>query len=63
MHILHADMKSYNVVLTRDCKTVKICDFGTALPLNEDLEMVQSDKDYYGTKCWNAPEVIKSKNQ
>ncbi|XP_043274328.1 lymphokine-activated killer T-cell-originated protein kinase [Venturia canescens] len=60
VHILHGDLKSYNILLSQDWKLVKVCDFGVSVPLTKDLQMNDSKKDvmYTGTKCWNAPEVI-----
>lgn len=59
-HILHGDIKSWNVLISHDFKIVKICDFGASLPLTESLEMDASNGDfgYVGTECWNPPEVI-----
>lgn len=59
--ILHGDMKSYNVLVSFDYKTVKLCDFGVSLCLTESLEMdkkKQGDSGYIGTECWNAPEIL-----
>ncbi|CAK9810100.1 Lymphokine-activated killer T-cell-originated protein kinase [Anthophora plagiata] len=59
-HILHGDIKSYNVLVSADYKTVKLCDFGVSLPLTESLEMDTSRGDfvYVGTECWSPPEII-----
>lgn len=59
-HILHGDVKSYNVLVSKDYKTVKLCDFGVSLPLNESLvfDNTKSDLYYVGTECWTAPEII-----
>lgn len=64
VHLLHGDIKSYNILLSNDWKLVKVCDFGVSVPLNKDLQMDDSKKDvvYTGTKCWNAPEVIFGKD-
>lgn len=63
--LLHGDLKSYNIVLNPDLKTVKICDFGLSLKLNEQLHFAPDKKHYlrkyYGSDHWNAPEVMKSK--
>ncbi|KAK2584525.1 hypothetical protein KPH14_006895 [Odynerus spinipes] len=60
IHILHGDIKSYNVLVSKDLKMVKLCDFGVSIPLTETLEIDNSKGDftYCGTECWNAPEVI-----
>lgn len=58
--ILHGDLKSYNVLVSNNLKTVKLCDFGVSVPLNEQLELDNSKDNfvYTGTECWNAPEII-----
>ncbi|XP_076160860.1 lymphokine-activated killer T-cell-originated protein kinase [Ptiloglossa arizonensis] len=59
-HILHGDVKSYNVLLSENYSTVKLCDFGVSVPLTESLEIDTSKGDftYVGTDCWSAPEII-----
>ncbi|OAD60817.1 Lymphokine-activated killer T-cell-originated protein kinase [Eufriesea mexicana] len=59
-YILHGDVKSYNVLVSVDYKTVKLCDFGVSLPLKDTLEVDTSNGDftYVGTECWSAPEII-----
>jgi len=58
-YILHGDMKSFNILLSRNYKTVKICDFGVSIPLTEDLEIDKtSGQNYVGTACWTAPEIL-----
>ncbi|XP_014472888.1 PREDICTED: lymphokine-activated killer T-cell-originated protein kinase isoform X3 [Dinoponera quadriceps] len=59
-HILHGDIKSPNILVTHDFSTVKLCDFGHSLPLTESLELdiSKGDFSYFGTECWNAPEII-----
>ncbi|XP_015111460.1 lymphokine-activated killer T-cell-originated protein kinase homolog [Diachasma alloeum] len=59
-HILHGDLKSYNILVSKDLKIVKICDFGVSVPLTKTLELDKSTADfvYTGTECWNAPEVF-----
>lgn len=60
VYILHGDVKSYNILVSKDLKQVKLCDFGVSIPLTETLEIDNSKGDfvYIGTKCWSAPEVI-----
>lgn len=59
-YILHGDIKSWNVLVSHDFNVVKLCDFGTALPLTESLELDSSKGNfsYVGTECWNPPEII-----
>jgi len=59
-HVLHGDIKSWNILVSDAFEVVKICDFGNSLPLTESLEvdMSKGDFSYVGTECWNPPEVI-----
>lgn len=59
-YILHADIKSANILVSRDFNVVKLCDFGHSLPLTESLELDTSktNRSYIGTECYNPPEVI-----
>ncbi|XP_012265806.3 lymphokine-activated killer T-cell-originated protein kinase [Athalia rosae] len=59
-HILHGDLKSFNILISKDRSLVKICDFGVALPLTESLELdlSKAKSGYIGTECWSAPEVL-----
>ncbi|KAJ8680034.1 hypothetical protein QAD02_015821 [Eretmocerus hayati] len=58
--ILHGDIKSYNILISKDYNIVKICDFGVSAPLTKALEIDTSSEEftYIGTQCWSAPEVI-----
>jgi len=57
--ILHGDMKSGNVLIIGDFKVVKICDFGVALRLDENLEVAEDEnEEYVGTEPWSASEVF-----
>lgn len=44
--ILHGDMKSGNVLVIGDFKIVKICDFGVALRLDENLVVAEDEVTY-----------------
>ena len=59
-HILHGDVKSYNVLVSDDYSIIKLCDFGVSVPLTESLEIdeTKADSSYIGTECWNAPEIL-----
>ena len=35
--MLHGDIKSSNVVIKGDFETIKICDVGVSLPLDENM--------------------------
>merc|ERR1712117_678848 len=56
--ILHGDMKSGNVLVIGDFKVVKICDFGVALRLDENLIVADENEEYVGTEPWSASEVF-----
>ncbi|KAL0120142.1 hypothetical protein PUN28_008061 [Cardiocondyla obscurior] len=59
-HILHGDIKSWNILVSHKFATVKLCDFGSSVPLTESLEMDKTKGDFYyiGTECWNPPEIV-----
>lgn len=38
--LLHGDMKSCNVVIKGDFESIKICDVGVSLPLDENMQGV-----------------------
>lgn len=51
--IIHADIKPDNILLSADTKTVKICDLGTAFPVEES-----SLVEYMASRFYRAPEII-----
>ena len=55
--ILHGDMKSGNVLVIGDFKAVKICDFGVALRLDENLAVAE---DEVMGVAWGKTEGIKT---
>ena len=55
--ILHGDMKSGNVLVIGDFKAVKICDFGVALRLDENLTVAE---DEVMGVAWGNTEGIKT---
>lgn len=59
--ILHCDIKSFNILIKNDFEVVKLCDFGTCLPLTKegfvDTSKVGSNIQYNGTYFWEPPEV------
>ena len=57
--ILHGDMKSGNVLIRGNFEAVKLCDFGVALRLKDDLScVVGSPKRYIGSEPWKSREVL-----
>uniref|UniRef100_A0A1A8R7Z5 PDZ binding kinase n=1 Tax=Nothobranchius rachovii TaxID=451742 RepID=A0A1A8R7Z5_9TELE len=56
--LLHGDMKSCNVVIRGDFETVKICDVGVSLKLDENMIVADPEAEYIGTEPWNPKEAI-----
>uniref|UniRef100_A0AAV2KB45 Protein kinase domain-containing protein n=1 Tax=Knipowitschia caucasica TaxID=637954 RepID=A0AAV2KB45_KNICA len=56
--LLHGDMKSCNVVIKGDFETVKICDVGVSLFLDENMKVSDPKAEYIGTEPWNPKEVM-----
>lgn len=51
--IIHADLKPDNILLSKDTKTVKICDFGTAFYV-EEAQLTE----YMESRFYRAPEIM-----
>lgn len=51
--LIHADLKPDNLLISEDTKTLKMCDFGTALSVEENgiIKYIQS-------RYYRAPEVL-----
>lgn len=63
--ILHADLKSYNILVKQQFSICKLCDFGVSLPLTADgmVDLIKKpDAKYVGTNLWSAPEVLNEEN-
>ncbi|NWU23123.1 TOPK kinase, partial [Dyaphorophyia castanea] len=56
--LLHGDLKSPNVVVRGDFDSVKICDVGVSLPLDENLAVSDPRLCYVGTEPWKPPEAL-----
>ncbi|XP_029352685.1 lymphokine-activated killer T-cell-originated protein kinase homolog [Echeneis naucrates] len=56
--LLHGDMKSCNVVIKGDFQTVKICDVGVSLQLDENMTVSDPKAEYIGTEPWKPKEAL-----
>jgi len=56
--MMHADIKSANVLIKNDFETVKICDFGVTLSVDNSGKQSNQDETYVGTDAWSPMEVI-----
>ncbi|XP_074066112.1 lymphokine-activated killer T-cell-originated protein kinase [Macrotis lagotis] len=56
--LLHGDIKSPNVVIKGDFETIKICDVGVSLPLDENMTVSDSEAHYIGTEPWKPKEAL-----
>ncbi|KAG9466128.1 hypothetical protein GDO78_017175 [Eleutherodactylus coqui] len=57
-NILHGDIKSSNVVVKGDFESIKICDVGVSLPLDENMTVNSPDAEYIGTESWKPKEAL-----
>ncbi|KFP45365.1 Lymphokine-activated killer T-cell-originated protein kinase, partial [Chlamydotis macqueenii] len=55
---LKVHIKSANIVVNGDFETVKICDVGVSLPLDENMTMSDPDMYYIGTEPWKPKEAL-----
>ncbi|KFR14002.1 Lymphokine-activated killer T-cell-originated protein kinase, partial [Opisthocomus hoazin] len=56
--LLHADIKSSNVVVKGDFEAVKICDVGLSMPLDENMTVSDPEMCYIGTEPWKPKEAL-----
>uniref|UniRef100_A0A8D0H0J2 PDZ binding kinase n=1 Tax=Sphenodon punctatus TaxID=8508 RepID=A0A8D0H0J2_SPHPU len=56
--LLHGDIKSSNVVIKGDFESVKICDVGVSLPLDENMTVSDPEAYYIGTEPWKPKEAL-----
>ncbi|XP_057243693.1 lymphokine-activated killer T-cell-originated protein kinase [Malurus melanocephalus] len=54
----HGDIKSPNVVVKGAFESVKICDVGMSLPLDENLTVSDPELCYVGTEPWKPREAL-----
>ncbi|XP_041105696.1 lymphokine-activated killer T-cell-originated protein kinase homolog [Polyodon spathula] len=56
--LLHGDIKSCNVVIKGDFETIKICDVGVSLKLDENMKVSDPKALYIGTEPWKPKEAL-----
>nr|XP_033791417.1 lymphokine-activated killer T-cell-originated protein kinase isoform X1 [Geotrypetes seraphini] len=56
--LLHGDIKSTNVVIKGDFETIKICDVGVSLLLDENMIVSDPTMHYIGTEPWKPKEAL-----
>ena len=62
--LMHGDVKSANVLVSRDLRLVKVCDLGVSIALTHDLSAaLQHDAQYEGTEPWRPPETLKGEGE
>ena len=58
-HTMHGDVKSANILVSRDLTRVKICDLGVSIRLSADLRKTFDRRiQYEGTDPWRPPETL-----
>lgn len=57
-HLLHGDIKSFNILVKGNFEVMKLCDFGVSVPLDANGKMKQCGRSFIGTECWSAPETL-----
>ena len=56
--LLRGDIKSSNVVIKGDFETIKPCDVGVSLPLDENLTVTSPETCSIGTEPWRPKEAL-----
>ena len=56
--MLHGDMKSCNVVIRGDFETIKICDVGVSLRLDENMKGSEGFDGEHGEALWVGTVVV-----
>ena len=56
LHIVHADIKPDNILISEDLKQVKICDFGSAFYTDDPDSHIPTP--YLVSRFYRAPEII-----
>nr|XP_005994862.1 PREDICTED: lymphokine-activated killer T-cell-originated protein kinase [Latimeria chalumnae] len=56
--LLHGDIKSCNVVIKGDFESIKICDVGVSLKLDENMKVSDPKAHYIGTEPWKPKEAL-----
>nr|XP_032657606.1 lymphokine-activated killer T-cell-originated protein kinase isoform X1 [Chelonoidis abingdonii] len=56
--LLHGDIKSSNIVIKGDFESIKICDVGVSLPLDENMTVSDPEALYIGTEPWKPKEAL-----
>ncbi|MBZ3874821.1 Lymphokine-activated killer T-cell-originated protein kinase [Sciurus carolinensis] len=56
--LLHGDIKSSNFVIKGDFETIKICDVGVSLTLDENMTVTDPEACYIGTEPWKPKETL-----
>ncbi|XP_067881796.1 lymphokine-activated killer T-cell-originated protein kinase homolog isoform X1 [Heterodontus francisci] len=56
--LLHGDIKSCNIVIKKDFETIKICDVGVSLKLDENMQVSDPKVTYIGTEPWKPKEAL-----
>ena len=56
--IAHRDLKPENLLLDKECKTIKIVDFGLSNIYKDDKDNLIMLKTACGSPCYAAPEMV-----